>query len=358
MVMQRIAGGVERNLPDGSVVRGIGPVHVAGQTASQHGMEQTRIEFDPVLPFAALDTDASERRFPCFVCGQERPVEIQIGGFGLHVQAGVLDRRIRQADLHADVPTRTSIETQVHAGAHARTAPLTGKNLLAAEGAPRRRFGIHDGAEIHLHDGALLIDVHIDGFGHHPALDTAVLGEGHRSVARRTAFAHLRADVEDQVGLLRSGEGITVETDALGSRQFGFHAVVFQQYGVIARPGHLVFLVEARTVTRLRIVEGTGNGLQRADGRGDHHAAHLKFVEIGETFDRSMAGVVAHGLPAAGISEVAVGGRRQFRHAERHRRGREEEPARMGRSDTGIDIVGQRFGRRAGGHAGRQGNQG
>jgi len=81
-------------------------------------------------------------------------------------------------------------------------------------------------------------------------------------------------------------------------------------------------------------------------------------VEIGETFDRSMAGVVAHGLPAAGISGVAVGGRRQFRHAERHRRGREEEPARMGRSDTGIDIVGQRFGRRAGGHAGRQGNQG
>ena len=129
----------------------------------------------------------------------------------------------------------------------------------------------------------------------------------------------------------------------------------FRSLGLTTRLSEEV-LVETRTVTRLRIVERTGNGLQRADGRGDHHAAHLKFVEIGETFDRSMA--VAHGLPAAGISEVAVGGRRQFRHAERHRRGREEEPARMGRSDTGIDIVGQRFGRRAGAHAGRQGNQG
>ena len=92
-----------------------------------------------------------------------------------------------------------------------------------------------------------------------------------------------------KVGLFRSGEGIAVETDALGSRQFGFHAVVFQQYGVIARPGHLVFLVEARTVARVGVVERPGYGLKFADRRSHHHAADLELVEVGEALDRGVA---------------------------------------------------------------------
>ncbi len=72
-------------------------------------------------------------------------------------------------------------------------------------------------------------------------------------------------------------------------------------------------LVEARTVTRLGSSARDRETVCSAPTvGGDHHAA-LKFRGgIGETFDRSMAGVVAHWPASRRISEVAVGGRRRI----------------------------------------------
>ena len=252
-------------------------------------MEQSRIEFHAVALEAALDADASQRLFPVPVRCGIRLVEVHLPGFGLHVLAGVFDRRVRQADFQAYLLLFTGVETQVQSCSGTRAAAFPGEGLLAAEGAERRGDGVRDGAEIHRHHGALLVGVHVDGFRNHPALDASVVGVCHRCVAYRAAFTHARTDVEEQVRLLRRREGIAVEPDPFGRRQLGLDAVILQQHRVIARARHLVFLVEARTVARVGVVERPGYRLQGACRRGDHYASNLELMEVGEAFDRGVA---------------------------------------------------------------------
>ena len=289
IVVFRPASAVERNLPDRAVVGGVGPVHVAGQAAPQQGVEQPRVELHAVIVQAALDAKPAQRLFPRVVRLAAHPVEIFPGGLLFEVQPRVLHRRVRQADLQPHLLTLAGVETQVEPCSDACAAALPREGLLAAERAPGRRLGVEYGAEIHCHRGAFLVNVDIGGLGHHPALDTSVVGVGHRRVAHRAAFAHARPDVEDQVRLLRRREGIAVESDPFGGCQLGLDAVILQQHGVVAGARHLVLLVEARTVARVGVVERPGYGLKFADRRSHHHAADLELVEVGEALDRGVA---------------------------------------------------------------------
>lgn len=104
-----------------------------------------------------------------------------------------------------------------------------------------------------------------------------------------------------------------------------------------------VLFVEPRTVAFVRVFQPARNGYDVADGRHVDQSADLEFVEIRESFDRSVPSVVAYGSPPGLRPGVAVGRGCRFGHSEGNSGGRVEEPAAVDRPDVGVYIIARSF---------------
>ena len=211
------------------------------------------------------------------------------------------------------------------------------------EGAPALWSFAGRGREVYGHDCPGLVGLDIFGIGDDEALDSAVVEDAYLGILDSAALSHTVADVEDEVALLRFGKCVALQGDALRGRHLCPNAVVPQQDAIVARRRYLVVVAEVGAVAllyaRLRGVSGHGDEAPR--GGHDADAAHLELMGAGKTLDRSVAIVVARGLPAVHVAVVAVGGGSGFGHAEGQRARREVEVATVGRADARLHILSQ-----------------
>jgi len=73
--------------------------------------------------------------------------------------------------------------------------------------------------------------------------------------------------VDDNVGRIRLGKGVAVNTNACGSSKFSLDVVVVENHPVVSRLGILVVVAISRTVALFGISGCTGVKLQLAHRR-------------------------------------------------------------------------------------------
>ena len=158
------------------------------------------------------------------------------------------------------------------------------------EGAPALRSLAGRGREIDRYGRPRLVSLDVFGIGDDEALDGAIVEDAHLGVLDSSALSHTVADVEDEVALLRFGECVALQGDALRGCHLCPNAVVQQQDAIVARRRYLVVVAEVGAVAllyaRLRGVSGHGDEAPR--GGHDADAAHLNsWVQGKLSIDRS-----------------------------------------------------------------------
>ncbi len=286
-----------------------------------------------------FDPDAPQVLFPRAVRLFASLVEGQRGGFLLKIQAGVLDRRIRESHFGRNDLSGLRAEVQIEPGSDSARLSDSGFLPVAMKDTERFGFPVQHGRKIERYHCAGLIFLYVFGFGDDPPFDTSLFGIDDPGVPHGAAFALPVPDVEKKMVPVALSEGKALYGYAGRSRQFGPNAVVVQQDGVITCRSDLVPTVETGAVSGLHtVVRTAGNGDEFAAGGHQHDAADLKFMQARKTFDRAVAIIVSGGFPAGFVPQAAIGRGAGFGHPEGHRAGGEVEPPAMGGSDPRFDI--------------------
>lgn len=340
-----------RDPPHRAVMARIGAVHVAGHAAAEQCMVETRVELDACSLAAALDRNASQPLVPLGGGAAAHVIKVEPVGFGAEVGPGILHRGVGESDAELDPLVGRGPVAQGDTGPDtAELIPCKGRLAPAIE-LPRIGPAAQLGIEINSDGSPGLVFLGIKRFVDGIPLDMLRIGDTDKGIDHRAAFSDGVADVEEDVRGFGCGEDVALEPDAGGSRQFGADPVVLEQDRIIARLGVLVGLVEARAEPGIGILEASRHGLHLAHGGHQQHTAHLKLMQAGESLDRGVSVLVAHGLPAARTGIAAVGRGTQFGHAERFGRRRIEEPPAVDRPQVGVHVIGRsrciRTGRRS-----------
>ena len=306
-------------------------------------MVEARVELHFVLPAVCLDADAPQHLFPLARRLFPGLVEGQRPRLGQSVLPCVLHGGVGDAHLHRHLLALLRGEGEIGSRALAARLSHLPMDGGVVEGAPALRSLAGRGREIDRYGRPRLVSLDVFGIGDDEALDGAIVEDAHLCVLDCSALSHTVADVKDEVALLRFGECVALQGDALRGCHLCPNAVVQQQDAIVARRRYLVVVAEVGAVAllyaRLRGVSGHGDEAPR--GGHDADAAHLELMGARKTLDRSVAIVVARGLPAVHVAVVAVGGGSGFGHAEGQRARREVEVATVGRADARLHILSQ-----------------
>ena len=250
-------------------------------------MVEARVELHFVLPAVCLDADAPQHLFPLARRLLPGLVKGQCPRLGQPVLPCVLHGGVGNAHLHRHLLALLRSEGKI--GSRALAARLSHLSMDGGvvEGAPALWSFAGRGREVYGHDCPGLVGLDVFGIGDDEALDSAVVEDAHLGILDSSALSHTVADVEDEVALLRFGECVALQGDALRGRHLCPNAVVPQQDAVVARRRYLVVVAEVGAVAllyaRLRGVSGHGDEAPR--GGHDADAAHLELMGAGKTLD-------------------------------------------------------------------------
>lgn len=173
-MIARGAVGVLGNLSRASVVLGISPLHVAGQSPSQQGVEQTGVKFHPIGVAPALDLYSPQHRVPSCLRLFARPVEGEwCLRLHLEVPPRVLNTGVGQAHFGFNHQTSAALKIQVQPTPRSLHRPVPGVHVAAAKGPEADWFLIYLSHEVHFDDRPRLVTPRVLRMGHHETLHLA-----------------------------------------------------------------------------------------------------------------------------------------------------------------------------------------
>ena len=250
-------------------------------------MVEARVELHFVLPAVCLDADAPQHLFPLARRLFPGLVEGQRPRLGQSVLPCVLHGGVGDAHLHCHLLALLRGEGEIGSRPFASRLALVIMYVVVVEGAPALWSFAGRGREVYGHDCPRLVSLDVFGIGDDEALDGAIVEDAYLGILDSSALSHTVADVEDEVALLRFGECIALQGDALRGRHLGADSIVLQQDAVVARRRYLVVVAEVGAVAllyaRLRGISGHGDEAPR--GGHDADAAHLELMGAGKTLD-------------------------------------------------------------------------
>src|SRR3546814_5088808 len=141
-VLERTAAAIQGTLAYAAIVPGISAVDITGQAPAQQGVVQPGIELHLIIPFRGFHAYASQVAVPCSVGLLTRLIEIHPASFALQIQAGVFDRRIRQARLNGYGLYFLLRKTKIESGTLAGQRLLARTDVTNPESAVSRRYFI------------------------------------------------------------------------------------------------------------------------------------------------------------------------------------------------------------------------
>ena len=213
--------------------------------------------------------------------------------------------------------------------------------LLSGKCTVTFRLFIQLGEEIERNFCSGLIFLYVFRHSDYPAFHCTIFVQGDGSIFHSTALSLPVTDIEQDMALVGCREGVTLESHAGRSGQFCTDIVILQVNGIIAGRCNLFRMIKTGTIAASgRIIHGTGDSLQLAYRRHQDDAAHLKFMQAGETFDRSIPVIIAGSFPTGVIPQMPIGRRGRLCHPERISSRREMEPTAMCCPDTWLHILG------------------
>ena len=250
-------------------------------------MVEARVELHFVLPAVCLDADAPQHLFPLARRLFPGLVEGQRPRLGQSILPCILHGGVGDAHLHRYLLALLRGKGEIGSRPFAARLSHLPMDGGVVEGAPALRSLAGRGREIDRYGRPRLVSLDVFGIGDDEALDSAVVEDAYLGVLDSSALSHTVADVEDEVALLRFGECVALQGDALRGRHLGADAIVLQQDAVVARRRYLVVVAEVGAVAllyaRLRGVSGHGDEVPR--GGHDADAAHLELMGAGKTLD-------------------------------------------------------------------------
>src|SRR5690606_33260858 len=109
---------------------------------------------------------------------------------------------------------------------------------------------------------------------------------------------------------------IAVKAHSFCGCQLCSNVVVFQKDFIIPWLSDFVLAVEARAITRIRILKRPGSGLKITRHGREKESSDLKLTQVGKSFDTVMPGIIANGIPSVNIAVTSVRRRTQFGHSK------------------------------------------
>ena len=319
-------------------------VYVAPRVAAADRTVHVVVETDLFEPVVGLYSQAAEQVVPCVhlipAYGFEIPAE-RFGDFGGEVLRGVFDADERDARtyLHDGIPHGIELHEQtcVFAGAAAELPDVVGDDVvLPAAHAEDRTVELDDEVQYVVLIGVVAPYARRELVAR--TLDAALSDPLHRDVFELDAVLGFGMQLDqDTARAAVCGEGETLEAAARCGRHFGLDAVVGQVGAVVADIGPLGAFVDARAVAFVGLLFVADAGFQLAVCGHDAQSSERPLVDMAETADILERGLVT-GLP----SRILVVGA-HLDHAERHPRSRRDHPARVGRADARVHVIGRRL---------------
>ena len=307
-------------------------VDVAELRRRDHRMVERRIEDAAGGLIARLDLHLRQLSVPGRIGRLRGRLEIPSRQFGLHGGLGTLDRHRRKGHLHQKLFAIGRIELDAGVTGIDRRSLRRHLARLLADDPPGRFRELGDEP-----DPLVLRPTRRIA----PAADARqVIGKDEPRIGRLVPASAV-LQIENHGGILRGGEGIAVQSDALGSRQFGRHAITGQGHRIVARPGHLPGPVGIGPEARRRVVGRTAGACHVT-----HDGHHRHVEQIADTGTAQMRvretddGRIALVVPRAPVPRLRDARGPQLYEAERHV-GPHEDVAVAARTDFGIDVAGQ-----------------
>jgi hypothetical protein len=239
-------------------IPGISAIHIAGEATAQYCVVEACIELNAVSFCTTANDDAAEVFVPFLMGLLAGFLKAQGCRLRLQVQTGVFDGSVRKAETYGHSFLVASSKCKVHACSLSFDILFPGCLCFTAECTIGKRFLICHRRKVHGYFRAALILLNVSGQGDHITFDAAVRRDVYASVFHLTAFTLFVADVEQNMRVITRRKSKPLKCYALGCGHFGFNAVAFEQYSVIACSSFFVCTIESRTVAGKRIFEHSG----------------------------------------------------------------------------------------------------